>query len=203
MTASIILGPFGLGGPEIIILFLVIFGIALLPMIFYLLNLQKAMEQVSPDLRKISPGSVWLLLIPVFGVIWNFIMVGHIADSLSAEYQRRNMPRNEDRLGYQTGMTMAILQVCGIIPFIGPIAGIVGLVFWILYWVKVNGYRTQLESNPGYFPQGVPNSQQYQQYGQQQYGQQQYGQQNQQQYPPNYGQQYPPNPSQPPHNPGQ
>ena len=193
MVSSIILGPFGLGGAEVVLIFFIVFGIALVPMIFYLLNLQKAMEQVSPDLRKMSPGSVWLSLIPVFSLVWSFIMVGNIADSLSAEYQRRNMQRNEERLGYQTGLTMAILQVCGFIPFLGPIAGLVGFVFWIMYWVKIYGYRQQLESNPNYFPQGVPNSQQYQQYGQ-------YGQQNPsnygQQYPPNYGQQYPPNPNQ-------
>lgn len=196
MNTEIILGPYGLGGPEIMIIVVVVFLLFLTPMILYLMNLQKALEQVSPDLRTTSPGSVWLLLIPVFGIVWNFLLVGHIADSLRAEYHRRNIPVNEQRPGYNTGLTMSILQACGLIPYIGSLASIAGLVFWIIYWVKTHGYRTQLESNPSYFPQGVPNYQQYQQFGQQQYGQQ-----NQQQYPPNYGQHYPPN--QPPQNPGQ
>ncbi len=140
----IILGPFGLGAAEVMILFFVLL-LMLVPMIFYLLTLQRTMEMVAPELRKMSPGQVWLLLIPVFGIIWNFMMVGYIADSLAAEFQRRNLPVDNPRPGYPQGFPMAILQVCSIIPFIGGLAGLAGLVMWIIYWVKISGYKTQLE----------------------------------------------------------
>src|SRR3546814_8872187 len=68
MIALTILGAFGLGGlASGIIGVLVIIILALLVVqIFYLLTLQKAMQQVSPDLRKMEPGLVWLMFIPLF-----------------------------------------------------------------------------------------------------------------------------------------
>jgi hypothetical protein len=152
MNPKIILSYMGLGGPEIIIIFLVVLCIALIPQIFYLLTLQRTMELVSPDLRRMSPGQVWMVFIPIFGIIWNFLMVGYIADSLAAELQRRNLPYNEERPGHQTGMAMCVCSVCGIIPVIGGLAGLAALVLWIVYWVKIAGYKKQLESSNFFQP---------------------------------------------------
>lgn len=156
MTSQIVLGPLGLGGPEIVIIFFVALCIGLIPAIFYLLTLQRTMDLVSPDLRRMSPGQVWLLLIPVFGVVWNFLMVGYIADSLAAELQRRNLPCEEQRPGYPLGLAMCILGVCGIIPFVGGIASLVTMILWILYWVKIAGYKRQLEASNFFQPPQMP-----------------------------------------------
>lgn len=188
----------GLGGAELMIIFIVLL-IALVPVILYLINLQKTMEQVSPELRKMSPGQVWLMLIPVFGVIWNFIMVGNIADSLAAEYRKRNLPTSDPRPTYQTGLVMAICQACGWVPVLGGIASLVGLIFWIIYWVKTAEHKNFLKSNQPYFNPGTMNNNQqyYQQYNPQSFNQQQYHTPpNNQQVPPNY------DPSQPPPGPG-
>jgi hypothetical protein len=140
-AASLIIG--------IAFIFLLLF---LIPFILYLVMLQRTMQMVSPDLRKMTPGQVWLIFIPVFGIVWNFLMVGYIADSVSAELQRRNLPQTEERAGYGPGLTMCILNVCGIIPFIGSFIALVGLVFWIVYWVKMSGYKRQLEQSNFFQP---------------------------------------------------
>lgn len=146
----------GLGGPELIILFLLLFAILLIPQIFYLITLQRTMELVSPDLRRMSPGQVWLVFIPLFGIVWNFIMIGHIADSVALEFRRRNIPYDEERPGYQTGLTMCILNICGIIPFIGGLFALIGIVFWIIYWTKIAGYKRQLENSQFFYPPFPP-----------------------------------------------
>ncbi len=57
------------GVPElsiILLLTLLAMGVFLIPWIFYLLTLSKALNRCSPANRSMSPGQVWLLLIPLF-----------------------------------------------------------------------------------------------------------------------------------------
>jgi hypothetical protein len=131
-----------LGIAELIII-LVAIGIFLLPMIFFLLTLQKAISRCALESRAISPGQVWLLLIPLFNLVWVFIVVGRVATTLGNEFRLRNMPA-EPEPGKSIGLAWAICTVCSIIPFLGLFAGIAALVCWIIYWVKVAGYSGRL-----------------------------------------------------------
>ena len=40
---------------------------------------------------------------------------------------------------------MCILAATGLIPLIGILTGLAGLVCWIVYWVKISGYSRLLE----------------------------------------------------------
>lgn len=130
-----------------VIVIAVIIGIAigLIPLIFYLLTLQKTLNEVSPQNQKLPPGQVWLILIPLFGLVWSFIVVNRIADSLKAEFAMRGIQVDEDRPGYNIGLTYCILYCCSIVPFLGGLAALGGIVCWIIYWVKIAGYKTQLQ----------------------------------------------------------
>jgi hypothetical protein len=87
------------GGAEFV---LILFALFLIPAIFYLITLQKTLETIVPENRKMPPGQVWLLLIPLFNYIWQFFTVSNIADSIKAECERLNIPINEDRPTYNT-----------------------------------------------------------------------------------------------------
>jgi predicted PurR-regulated permease PerM len=84
---------------------------------------------------------------------------------------------------------MAICGALGFIPYLGSIAGIVQLIMWIIYWVKMSGYKTQLEQTPFQFSNVNANPNNYQ-YQNQNYGYQQPPQQ--------YGNPYNQNPPPPP-----
>jgi hypothetical protein len=157
-------------------------AIALIPVIFYLLTLSRTLKQCAPHNRRMEPGEVWMMFIPLFGLVWHFITVGRLADSLAAEFRQRNIPVQEARPGYNMGMTFLILRVCGVIPFLGILTGIAGLVCWIIYWSKIAAYKRQLEQQQFQF--GAGNPYQFQQPNAGPY-QQPYANQ----YPPN---QYPP-----------
>lgn len=135
-----------LGDPMAPILIGVAIGvlIGLLPLIFYLITLSKTLKEVEQKNRRIEPDQVWLTLIPFFGLVWQFIMVNRIADSLKAEFAARNIQVEEDRPGAKLGVTYCTLMVCGVIPFVGTLASLGGFVCWIIYWVKINGYKTKL-----------------------------------------------------------
>jgi hypothetical protein len=162
-----------LGFQEILIIFflvLIIIGICLIPFIFFLIELQNTLKVVKNENRKMKPGQVWLLLIPLFSIYWYFEVVGKIADSLQAEFKERNIQVGEEKPGYSFGRVICILGVVSFLIFIIPrllllatgpsnlgniqlsalilffnfIIGIANLVFFIMYWVKINGYRNKL-----------------------------------------------------------
>ena len=133
----------GAGAAGILIVALIVFAVMLLPAIFYLLALQKALNRCSPENRAMAPGMVWLMLIPLFNIVWHFFVVINVAKSLGAEFQKRGITE-EPEPGKKIGMIMCILACCGIIPILGILCSIGALVCWILYWIKITGFSAKL-----------------------------------------------------------
>lgn len=121
----------------------IFFAICLLPMIFFLYTLQKALSRCEPGSRTMVPGQVWLCLVPVFNLIWAFFVVNALSDSLHREFTRRGMAE-EPQPGRSLGMAFAILGVVSIVPILGFVTGIAALVCWILYWVKIAAYSAKI-----------------------------------------------------------
>ena len=112
-----------IGFQEILIIFflaLIIIGICLIPFIFFLIELQNTLKVVKNENRKMKPGQVWLLLIPLFSIYWYFEVVGKIADSLQAEFKERNIQVGEEKPGYSFGSVICILGVVSFLIFIIP-----------------------------------------------------------------------------------
>lgn len=133
----------GIGAASIMMVGLIAFAIVLVPLIFYILTLQKALNRCAPENRAMQPGLTWLLLIPCVGIIWHFFVVLNMAKTLAAEFQKRGIAE-EPEPGKMIGLIMCILMCCGIIPFLGPLCSLAGLVCWIIYWVKIAGYSKKL-----------------------------------------------------------
>jgi len=119
--------------------------------ILFLLNLQNTLKAVSVQNRKMEPGMVWLALIPIFNLVWNFIVVDRISKSIQAEYAMREQPV-EAKPTYAIGMAWCILTLCGFIPVLGSFAGLASLVCFIIYWVKTSEFKRAIQQ----LPSGVP-----------------------------------------------
>jgi len=66
------------------------FQIALLlalaiPAILFLVPQQRILQVIGPENREMSPGPVWLQLIPFFCLVWQFFVVVRISHSVSKE----------------------------------------------------------------------------------------------------------------------
>jgi hypothetical protein len=123
-----------LAGLGILSIVLIVFAIFLIPTIFYLLTLQKALNRCAPASRAMSPGMVWLMLIPIFNLVWQFFIVLNMSKSLAAEFQRRGIPE-EPEPGQTIGLIMCVSSL---------LCGPVYLIFWIIYWVKIAGFSSKL-----------------------------------------------------------
>lgn len=124
----------------------VFFGVFLIPFIFYILTLSKALNKCSPASRTMQPGMLWLLLIPLFNLIWHFLVVSAMAQSLGNEFRTRGVMNVEPEPGKSPGMAMCICGVCGLIPLLGILASLASLILWIMYWVKIAEFSRQLDA---------------------------------------------------------
>jgi hypothetical protein len=137
---------------HLLVLFFV-FGMLLIPGIFFLLTLQNALKKCDASVRQMEPAMVWLLLIPVFSIVWNFFVVTGIGKSLGAEFRRRGIVTQQAYPAQSVGMALAICQCCCIIPILNILAGLAGFVLWIVYWVQVANFSRMLDQ-----PQAVTTS---------------------------------------------
>ena len=133
------------GLPELMIIVVVV-GLMIVPQVFYLLALQRALSRCSAECRTLAPRLVWLLFIPFFNLVWSFVMVIKISTSLANEFTKRGIagPPNPGR---SIGLAMAICGVLALIPvpFVGGPLGVGALVCWIVYWVKIAGFSSKIE----------------------------------------------------------
>jgi hypothetical protein len=93
---------------------------------------------------------VWLILVPLFNLVWHFLLIGHIARSLHNEFEARGIPIAEAEPAKGIGLAMCILNAISIIPLLNFVTVPAGLVCWIIYWVKVAEYSRKLVA-PSYY----------------------------------------------------
>jgi hypothetical protein len=117
----------------------------------YILTLRRALLLCAPANRAASPDSPWLLLIPLFNILWQFILYPRISISLEREFRQRGLPIEREP-ARSLGLALAILHACSLIPLVNFFTGIAALVCFILYWSKISGYARQLEAHPFYAP---------------------------------------------------
>ena len=135
----------------------------IVPAVFYLLALQAALQRCLPQNRTMAPGLVWLQLIPLFVLVWQFFVVIALGKSLENEYRARGL-RVTARPGQSLGIAMAsvtcALALFALIPSkgvgLGWLTGLLGLaavVLWIVYWVRIHEYSARLVVRPQPFGQ--------------------------------------------------
>jgi hypothetical protein len=118
-------------------------GLAITAVICYLLY--NAQNAVPPQHRKIEPGMIWLLMIPLFNLVWNFFVFPRVAESYQSAFAERGDP-TKGASERSIGLAYAICAACAIIPCLGVFAGLAALVLGILFLVKIYNLKTMLNT---------------------------------------------------------
>ena len=138
----------------------------IIPAILFLITQQKTLQFIQPQNRLMSPGMVWLQCIPLFGLIWQFVVVSRISGSIIKEFSSWDdnsilglpSPEIAGELGkrptYQVGIAYCIIISTGIIINFFEIPHFVqtgiaawnlaGIICWVMYWVKLTQYKRKL-----------------------------------------------------------
>jgi hypothetical protein len=128
--------------------------------VLFLLNLQRLLEAVRFQNRAMSPGHVWLNLIPVFNLGWMIYTVIKIRDSVRNENASRWGASLNEGSTYSVGLAYAILSIAGSgfyfgrdenvgLSVLSSLIWLAALVTWIIYWVKTNGLKNELPRTAG------------------------------------------------------
>ena len=124
--------------------------VALAVAIMYFLNLQDTLKEVSMENREVPAVNAWLLLIPLFSIVYAFIFYPKICNSIKKEYEKRGWASSGD-FGKNLGLAMAILGVTVLLPIqaVKSVASIASLVVLIIFWVKMYNYKIALRNSNG------------------------------------------------------
>lgn len=131
-------------GGGCLVAILVCVGIAFIPLIFYCLSMQKALNLAGRENRAMEPGLVWLLFIPVFHLVWHFFVVKNVSDAAKKWAQAHGQDVGDG--GWSIGLTACILSCCFFIPFLNFLCAIGSIVCVIIWWVKVAGFNQMMSS---------------------------------------------------------
>ena len=113
-------------------------GLAIAIVIIVLIS--GALKTVPQEYREMEPALVWLLLIPLFNLIWNFFVFPKVAKSFQNYFEAQERTEFGD-CGQNIGLWYAICAVCSVVPYIGCVASVAALVLLIMYLVKVVGLK--------------------------------------------------------------
>jgi hypothetical protein len=100
-------------------------------------------KDVPAEHQKMAPGLVFLLLIPLFNIIWNFIVFLRIPESFQSYFAAQGRTDQGD-CGRQIGLWYAICGVAAMVPCVNYIAGPAALVLFIIFLVKIWGLKGQI-----------------------------------------------------------
>jgi hypothetical protein len=99
--------------------------------VFYCFIIHKLWSLIPVNVAKTTPGkAVGFSFIPLFNLYWSFVAFHGLAQALNAETRRHSIPNKEVNEGMS--LTYCILMCCSIIPYLGILASIAGLVIWII-----------------------------------------------------------------------
>ncbi|WP_341503909.1 hypothetical protein [Gallaecimonas sp. GXIMD4217] len=100
-------------------------------------------RKLPPQYQEMPAWSAWLLAVPLVGLIFQWIL---LAFKIPAAFQRyfQDHPPSQDMgdCGKNYGLITAVFNTASIL--FGPL-GLVGLVFYILFLVKLNTMAGQLQ----------------------------------------------------------
>ncbi|HTV47557.1 MAG TPA: hypothetical protein VMG59_03845 [Phycisphaerae bacterium] len=168
-TSSAIAGIFAL----IFLLFWLLIKVGV--RVFVCWILYSCFKRLPKEFRTQEPGLVWLLLIPVFNLIWNFFTFPALANGYK-NYFKSVGRSNVDDCGYGIGLTYCICACCSVfyyLAFLSPIlffivgfvlfpifiilgilSALASLVFLIVFLVKAWNLRGQIPPEAA-TPQGA------------------------------------------------
>jgi hypothetical protein len=103
---------------------------------------------IPAGLRKMEPGQVWLMMIPLFNLYWAFPVFLGLSESYQAAFAARGRTDVGD-CSRQIALWYCICVACSVIPCLNYISGPASLVLLIIYLIKISEYKKQLLESPG------------------------------------------------------
>jgi hypothetical protein len=127
-----------------ILIFLgILFAVMLAVSIFVSWMLYRANEALPVQHRKSESWQAFLLLIPLFNLIWNFVMLARVSSGMQSFFQAKNDESVGD-CGANLGLWYSISCLVACVPYVGCLGALAAVVLLIMYLMKINNLRTRV-----------------------------------------------------------
>ena len=133
---------------------LVLAFIFLILMIFFVLTQQRLLETMRAENRLIPPKQVWFQLIPFLGLLWSFVVINKIANSILSELTTTTGDSvfaddpllQSSRPTYKVGLSYAICFCLSLLPlaFFNLVTVVAGFILWLVYWYQLIQYKIKI-----------------------------------------------------------
>ncbi len=130
-----------LGGLLFVIFIAALIGLAIGIAILYLVF--SCYQRIPAQHRQMEPWQVWLLLIPLFNIVWNFFVYPKLAKSYQSYFAEQGRTDVGD-CGEKISLWYAICAALACIPCVNYIAGPAALILFIIVLVKAWTLRGQI-----------------------------------------------------------
>ncbi|HJO94206.1 MAG TPA: hypothetical protein QF753_12455 [Victivallales bacterium] len=104
--------------------------------ICFLLSLYKSLQLAGHKNRRMTPGLVWLNLIPVFNLFWLFYTCAKVAEAIKNKLDKKGRDG-----AWKVGLAYCILIWLSFIPYIGIFFTVLCIIMWLFYWTKIAAYN--------------------------------------------------------------
>lgn len=137
------------------IIILLLFFAVITAFFFYQYHL---LNRIKVENRMMRPGYVWLQLIPLFGLYWQFRVVTAISKSIYGELESRLDKGSlifyesdsliQKKPAYTEGIVYCILVCASIIPIpiVKILASVIGIAAWIRYIIVLRRFERRLKN---------------------------------------------------------
>lgn len=129
----------GFGSRELTIL-LVLACFVLIPQIISIFVYHRVLGALPVERRLISARSTYLLLIPFFSTVYEFYVVLRLSRSLQDYFALVEEPKMGG-CGRILGVSFCLCNAGALIPGVGMILGVLGLLLWIVYMMTIDELR--------------------------------------------------------------
>lgn len=120
---------------------MVLVGLAIQALICYFLS--GFLKAIPPEHRKQEPNMVWLLMIPIFPLVWNWFVYPKTSESFQSYFASKGRTDVGD-CGRQLAVVFCILVDCSIVPYLNFLTGLGALVLLIMLLVKFSEFKKQI-----------------------------------------------------------
>jgi len=117
--------------------------------------LSSCLKALPEEHRKQQPGMVWLMLIPLFNIVWSFFVYPRIADSFKSYFDSIGRLDVGD-CGRGLAIAFCIIVCCCLIPYLNFCIVWVSLIVLIILLVKFGSLKGQVGKGGGFSVTPVP-----------------------------------------------
>ncbi len=108
-----------------------------------ILIVQSFYKRIPPEHRKMEPAMVWLLLIPCFGLVWNFFVFLKLSESFKSYFDSQGIVDVGDCVR-TLSLAYCVAAVLCVVPCVNYVAGPASLVLLIITLVQFNGLKNRI-----------------------------------------------------------